>query len=104
MPTYLTRAGEGKHVAPPLLLSGSPHALQRQGLGHSLPGAPHAAAGVHAQQDGPPVGCRPDLPPLWIYLCRELPPAVPLVALQRLLRQLREEQQAGLAHRPAACQ
>ena len=98
---HLTRAGEGEDVAAPLLLSGCAHALQGQGLGHSLAGAAHAAAGVHAQQDGPSIGRRPDLPPLGVDLGGEFPPAVALVALQRLLRQLGIEQQAGLAHRPA---
>jgi len=51
---HLLGSREGKHVAPPLLLPRSPHAFQGQSFGNHFTGSPHAATGVHAQQDWAP--------------------------------------------------
>lgn len=70
------------------LRTGGAHALEREGLSDCFASAAHGPGRVDAQQDGPAVGRRPDLSPLWDDLRVKLAPAVPLVRLQALLRQL----------------
>ena len=59
--THVSRACKGEDVAAALLFSCSAHAFQGQGFGHDLARTAHAAASVHAQQNGPPVRCWPHL-------------------------------------------